>query len=75
MVRAADGGVAVEAAAARVDHLAGGVRHEAHPRQPRRLQGGQGRADAVLGPQPGHPPRLPRHCADPGQVLHKNIIF
>ena len=52
-VRAADGGVAVEDAAARVDHLAGGQGHEALARQPPGLARGQGHPPHVLDLQAG----------------------
>ena len=52
-VRVADGRVALEGAAARVDHLAGGEGHEAFARQPPGLARGQGHPPYVLDLQAG----------------------
>lgn len=63
--------MALEAPAARVDHLAGGHGDEAQPRQPRGLQGGEGRADALLAPLGRPPARLPRHRRHPREAAQE----
>ena len=60
--------MALEAPASRVHHLAGRHGHETQPCQPSGLQGGQGRADALLAPLGGPPARVPRHCRHPREA-------
>ena len=68
MVRAADRRVALEAAAARGHHLAGGEGDQAEPGQPRHQQGGEGRPDEVLALQRPRQTPVPLDRPDPGKV-------
>ena len=66
MVRAPHRGVALEAAAARGDHLAGGEGDQAEPGQPGHQQGGEGRPDEVLALQRPGQAAVPSDRPDPG---------
>ena len=60
--------MALEAAAARGDHLAGGEGDQAEPGQPGHQSGGEGHPDEVLALQrPGQAP-VPSDRPDPGKV-------
>ena len=66
MVRAPHRGVALEAAAARGDHLAGGEGDQAEPGQPGHQPGGEGRSDEVLALQRPGQATVPSDRPDPG---------
>ena len=66
LVRAAHRGVALEAAAARGDHLAGREGDQAEPGQPGHQPGGEGHLDELLAVQRAGEAPVPPDSPDPG---------